>query len=221
MELRIRKWKGPAVAAAPKHRHAELAFINVSAPEEMQDKRNQHKVRRHVMKDIGFSRRRSTVVDTPLPVALPRSLAPVPAYLGQMRVCHYFQRIFRAIVVFDDEILTLALSDAAPDFSQPLNLDARSVERQPIQTMTMLKYTSSLGLVRHQLLESENMSSHSATIGTIICLAFYDVSDSELQIVPVTGSLLIYPGCRFASATSLVGECTWAAFLQLSRTTVA
>lgn len=180
MELRIRKWNGPAATAAPKHRNAELAFINVSTPDEIRDKRNQHKVRRHVMKDIGLSRRRAIVIDEPLPFPMPRSFVPVPAYLGQMRVCHYFQRVFRAIAVFDDEILSLALSDSAPDFSQPFIMDAGAVERQPLQTMTMTKYTSTLGLVRHQLLDSEDMSSHSATVGTIICLAFYDVSDCGL-----------------------------------------
>lgn len=172
MDLRIRNWRQVTTSqpAGPTKSNTQLAFINISTPGEIRDRYNQHIIRSHVMRDIAISRRRGALVDLSS-----ESVGSRPAAgLQQVNVCSYLQRIFRALVLYDKTALSLVLVDTGCHASQVFGNFIGNTAQQPLDALS--KYTKLIGLIRGQLLQHGGISAYDAVIGTIICLAFYDVS---------------------------------------------
>jgi hypothetical protein len=156
----------------------ELTFVNVDCPTQIKSETTQRKIRRHVMKDIGRSRRRdaarvhsrSTGQSAIITVSgsLPHS---IPSYWGDVKVCINFQRLFWAMDMVSEGLLALAMADSAHEFRERLDMTLD----QAASLHDMNQYTESLSLVRKSIVAPESRVSCHAIIGTIICLAVFDV----------------------------------------------
>lgn len=164
---------------------SRLTFVNVDCPMQIKSKTIQRKIRRHVMKDIGRSRRRDAVHSPSTgqsAITVSRSLPhSIPSYWGDVKVCINFQRLFWAMDMVSEGLLALAMADSAHEFRERLDMnldDTLQQKRQPDQAGSldeMKQYTESLSLVRKSIIAPESRVSCHAIIGTIICLAVFDV----------------------------------------------
>ena len=155
----------------------KLTFVNVDCPMQIKSETTQRKIRRHVMKDIGRSRRRDAArVRSPntgqSAITVSRSLPhSIPSYWGDVKVCINFQRLFWAMDMVSEGLLALALADSAHEFRERLDMTLD----QAASLHDMNQYTESLSLVRKSIVAPESRVSCHAIIGTIICLAVFDV----------------------------------------------
>lgn len=154
--------------------HPKLTFVNIASPNEIKDARRQTKIRRHVMKKIGLSRRRGASVLTP---GDSRAVSrPTPAFIPRMpQLCPYWQGIFLGLSLLDDNSMKLCLGDAAVEFAQTDDYRAQFLGHNNVVT-TLVQYSKSIEIIRHSLCLFDEGGKVQATIGTIIGLAFYDVS---------------------------------------------
>ncbi|KAF5594115.1 uncharacterized protein FSUBG_9537 [Fusarium subglutinans] len=173
MEIRF---KVPKTASIPKHppknntQPSTLAFVQVNPAKK--DKAAQRKIRQHVMKDIGLSRRMSTV-RTPHPTS--ESIF-IPTYWGDAQVCYNFRRLFRAMDMVSEGLLSIAIVDPVLRLRQKLTATFES----PPTLEEIQQYTESLSLVREGI-EVESKASENAVIGTVICLATFDMRAGNSQ----------------------------------------
>ncbi|KAH6682212.1 hypothetical protein F5X68DRAFT_24476 [Plectosphaerella plurivora] len=159
MKLRFKVQTAPSVEQPPaRSRPSTLAFVHVDRPDQINTVAAQRKIRRHVMKDIGRARRMGGVV------VVPRA---VPTYWGDLRVCGNFRRLFWAMDAVSDGLLALAAAEAH-------EWRARLETGLAREQYELEQYTESLGLVRRSFVAEDRASRH-AVIGTIICLAMFDM----------------------------------------------
>lgn len=166
-----------------------LTFVNVDDPEKVKNQATRRKIRRHVMKPIGQSRRKYPIrqcADTDAATALqhrPRPLPlPTPSYWSDVRICPNFKRLFRAMDMVSKGLLSIAVDDTMQTDRESLYKrfynGQRGNEHDQVPTMYEVEqYTSSLGLVRKAMHATENPASRHVITGTVICLAYFDVRD--------------------------------------------
>jgi hypothetical protein len=168
MEIRFKVQKAPPIPKPPPKTDTQpstLAFVQVNPARK--DKAAQRKIRQHVMRDIGLSRRMGTV-RTPNPTSHPIF---IPTYWGDAQVCYNFRRLFRAMDMVSEGLLSIAVVDPVLRLRQKLTATFES----PPTVEEIQQYTESLSLVREGI-EVESKASENAVIGTVICLATFDVS---------------------------------------------
>ncbi|KAF4418826.1 hypothetical protein FACUT_11697 [Fusarium acutatum] len=173
MEIKFKVQKAPAVPKHPLKNNTQpstLAFVQVNPAKK--DKASQRKIRQHVMKDIGLSRRMGTV-RTPHPTS--ESIF-IPTYWGDAQVCYNFRRLFRAMDMVSEGLLSIAIVDPVLRLRQKLTATFES----PPTLEEIEQYTESLSLVREGI-EVESKASENAVIGTIICLATFDMRAGNLE----------------------------------------
>lgn len=161
---------------------SNLAFVNVSNPTQAKDKATQRRIRRHVMRDIGGSRRRDTVCSSyksrqNRDISRPLTRY-IPPYWGDFKVCTNFKRLFWAMDMVSEGLLSITVIDAGSDFRTKLDngLQKQSCSSPERTHYEMKQYTESLSLVRKSITSVDSPASRYAVIGTIICLAVFDVS---------------------------------------------
>ncbi|ENH72199.1 hypothetical protein FOC1_g10006572 [Fusarium oxysporum f. sp. cubense race 1] len=181
MEIKFKVQKAPAIPKPPPKNNTQpstLAFVQVNPARK--DKAAQRKIRQHVMKDIGLSRRMGAV-RTPDPTS--QSIF-IPAYWGDAQVCYNFRRLFRAMDMVSEGLLSIAIVDPVLRFRQKLTATFES----PPTVEEIQQYTESLSLVRKGI-EAESKASENAVIGTVICLATFDMraGNSESWMVHMAG----------------------------------
>jgi hypothetical protein len=168
MEIKFKVQKVPTIPKTPLKTNTQpstLVFVQVNPAKK--DKAAQRKIRQHVMKDIGLSRRMGTV-RTPHPTS--ESIF-IPTYWGDAQVCYNFRRLFRAMDMVSEGLLSIAIVDPDLRMRQKLSQTFES----PPTVEEIQQYTESLSLVREGI-EVESKACENAIIGTVICLATFDVS---------------------------------------------
>ncbi|KAF4973376.1 hypothetical protein FSARC_354 [Fusarium sarcochroum] len=169
MEIRFRVPRTAQVqrtsSQKPENQPSTLAFVNVNNPTQMKEKATQRKIRRHVMKDIGLSRRMGTIhYDT-------SALSEMqPIFWGDYNVCINFRCLFEAMDMVSEGLMAIAVLDPALNFQRKLDEQLRS----PETVDEMKQYTESLSLVRTSI-TPESQAGQYAVIGTVICLAVFDM----------------------------------------------
>ncbi|KAG4286314.1 hypothetical protein FPRO06_07574 [Fusarium proliferatum] len=181
MEIKFKVQKAPTIPKPPLRNNTEpstLAFVQVNPAKK--DKAAQRKIRQHVMKDIGLSRRMGTV-RTHNPTS--ESIF-IPTYWGDAQVCYNFRRLFRAMDMVSEGLLSIAIVDPVLRLRQKLTATFES----PPTVEEIEQYTESLSLVREGI-EAESQASENAVIGTVICLATFDMraGNSESWMVHMAG----------------------------------
>ncbi|KAF5561807.1 hypothetical protein FNAPI_3495 [Fusarium napiforme] len=181
MEIKFKVQKVPTIPKAPLKTNSQpstLAFIQVNPAKK--DKAAQRKIRQHVMKDIGLSRRMGTV-RTPYPTGQSIFL---PTYWGDAQVCYNFRRLFRAMDMVSEGLLSIAIVDPVLRLKQKFTATFES----PPTLEEIQQYTESLRLVREGI-EVESKATENAVIGTVICLATFDMraGNSESWMVHMAG----------------------------------
>ncbi|KAI3576021.1 hypothetical protein IWW34DRAFT_745546 [Fusarium oxysporum f. sp. albedinis] len=181
MEIKFKVQKAPAIPKPPPKNNTQpstLAFVQVNPAKK--DKAAQRKIRQHVMKDIGLSRRMGAV-RTPDPTS--QSIF-IPTYWGDAQVCYNFRRLFRAMDMVSEGLLSIAIVDPVLRLRQKLTATFES----PPTVEEIQQYTESLSLVREGI-EAESKASENAVIGTVICLATFDMraGNSESWMVHMAG----------------------------------
>jgi hypothetical protein len=172
MEIRFKLAETPQPQKRPKfeNKPSSLAFVHVSNPAQAKDKTTQRKVRRHVMKDIGRSRRLGSIQTATTTTPRNNSVS-VPAYWGDVKVCVNFRRLFWAMDMVSEGLLSIAVIDPSHKLRKRL---AESLG--DLQTFDEIEqYTESVSLVRKAIIP-ESQACQNAIIGTVICLAVFDVS---------------------------------------------
>ncbi|KAF4951345.1 hypothetical protein FGADI_7543 [Fusarium gaditjirri] len=181
MEIKFKVQKALVIPKPPLEKNTQpstLAFVQVNPARK--DKAAQRKIRQHVMKGIGLSRRMGTV-RTPNPTS--HSIF-VPVYWGDAQVCYNFRRLFRAMDMVSEGLLSIAIVDPVLILRQQLPATFES----PPTVEEIQQYTDSLSLVREGI-EVESKATENAIIGTVICLATFDMraGNSESWMVHMTG----------------------------------
>ncbi|KAF4460086.1 alcohol dehydrogenase [Fusarium albosuccineum] len=171
-----------------------LAFINVDNPEQVKDRATQREIRRHVMVTIGQSRRKDgnnprkrhqVAVATTAPQQVPRPLSPAtPSYWGEVKICANFKRLFRAMDMVSKGLLSMTVDDTARQtrkwlYKGPDNLQQASGHDLARSLHEMQQYTDSLSLVRNSIHATGSLASRHGIIGTVLCLAYFDVRASN------------------------------------------
>ncbi|KAG6997060.1 hypothetical protein FocnCong_v016118 [Fusarium oxysporum f. sp. conglutinans] len=108
----------------------------------------------------------------------------IPAYWGDAQVCYNFRRLFRAMDMVSEGLLSIAIVDPVLRLRQKLTATFES----PPTVEEIQQYTESLSLVREGI-EAESKASENAVIGTVICLATFDMraGNSESWMVHMAG----------------------------------
>ncbi|RBQ76980.1 hypothetical protein FVER14953_12363 [Fusarium verticillioides] len=181
MEIKFKVQKVPTIPELHPSNNTQpsaLAFVQVNPAKK--DKAAQRKIRQHVMKDIGLSRRMGTV-RTPHPTS---ELIFIPTYWGDAQVCYNFRRLFRAMDMVSEGLLSIAIVDPVLRWRQKFTATFES----PPTLEEVQQYTESLSLVREGI-EVESKACENAVIGTVICLATFDMrtGNSESWMVHMTG----------------------------------
>ncbi|WZH47024.1 uncharacterized protein QYS62_008157 [Fusarium acuminatum] len=148
---------------------SSLAFVHVNNPAQAKDKTTQRKVRRHVMKDIGRSRRLGAIqLET---TATPKNNSvSIPVYWGDVKVCVNFRRLFWAMDMVSEGLLSIAVIDPSRKLQKRL-----AEGLGDLQTFDEIEqYTESVSLVR-KAIRPESQACQNAVIGTVICLAVFDM----------------------------------------------
>jgi len=174
MEIKFKVQKAPEVSKPllkSNYQPSTLEFVQVNPAKK--DKAAQRKIRQHVMKDIGLSRRMGAV-RKPHPTS---ESVFIPTYWGDAQVCYNFRRLFRAMDMVSEGLLSIAIVDPVLRLRQKITATFES----PPTVEEIEQYTQSLSLVREGI-EAESKASENAVIGTVICLATFDVSpEMELK----------------------------------------
>lgn len=179
MKLQWKQQKG--LAEAP-HQPTQpgaatgLVFVNIDSPEQLKDPNVQRKIRRQAMREIGKSRRREARQET-CP-AVPPPLSLVPVYQQGINICQHFRRVFFALGLDSDGALRLVMADIVADFAHRAGVSDSSTGGQLEEAMR--RYTNSLEVVRARMAPFGSADvwkqvDRDHAIGTVICLAFYDV----------------------------------------------
>ncbi|KAF5581638.1 hypothetical protein FPANT_8826 [Fusarium pseudoanthophilum] len=181
MEIKFKVQKAPTIPKPPlsnKTQPSTLAFVQVNPAKK--DKAAQRKIRQHVMKDIGLSRRMGTVRT---PHRTSESIF-MPTYWGDAQVCYNFRRLFRAMDMVSEGLLSIAIVDPVLRLRQKFTATFES----PPTLEEIQQYTESLSLVREGI-EVESKACENAVIGTVICLATFDMraGNSESWMVHMAG----------------------------------
>ncbi|KAF5603265.1 hypothetical protein FPCIR_1461 [Fusarium pseudocircinatum] len=181
MEIKFKVQKVPTIPKPHPSNNTQpssLAFVQVNPAKK--DKAAQRKIRQHVMKDIGLSRRMGTV-RTPHPTS--ESIL-IPTYWGDAQVCYNFRRLFRAMDMVSEGLLSIAIVDPVLRLRQKFTATFES----PPTLEEIQQYTDSLSLVREGI-EVESKACENAVIGTVICLATFDMraGNSESWMVHMAG----------------------------------
>ena len=162
----------------------EFAFISNDNPDKIKDPKTRRIVRRHVMKDIGMARRRSGVSRSrassahPLSPAIP-SFVPYLDSWDEAVSDSNVASIYRSLDIVDDAVIRLCRTDLALNF---LRQNPHSVSKLDMDSSDSLQvYTRSISFVSQAITslfhgETLNESTSDEMLGTIVCLAFYDVS---------------------------------------------
>ena len=159
----------------------EFAFISNDNPEKIKDPKTRRIVRRHVMKDIGLARRRGGVAHSrassahPLSPTIP-SFVPYLDSWDDVQVCSDVASIYLSLDIVDEAVVRLCRTNLALNF---LRQQPRTVNKLDMESEGSLQvYTGSITFVRQTLLQGEALSESvsDAMLGTIVCLAFFDVS---------------------------------------------
>ncbi|KAM0269618.1 hypothetical protein ACHAPA_004199 [Fusarium lateritium] len=179
MEIKFKLAETPQPQKRPpqfENKPSSLAFVHVNNPAQAKDKTTQRKVRRHVMKDIGRSRRLGSIqVET---TTTPKSNSvSIPAYWGDVKVCVNFRRLFWAMDMVSEGLLSIAVID--PSCKLRKRLADGLGEHQTL--VEIEQYTESVSLVRKAIVP-ENQACQNAVIGTVICLAIFDVSSQYPEL---------------------------------------
>jgi hypothetical protein len=161
----------------------EFAFINNDNPDKIKDPKTRRTVRRHVMKDIGMSRRRGgctsssrTTPTHPLSPTIP-SFVPYLDSWEDSQAGSHVASIYLALDIVDEAVLRLCRTNLALNF---LRQEPRAVNKLNMESDECLKvYTRSISFVRQTLLPGEILdeSVSDSMLGTIVCLAFYDMQN--------------------------------------------
>ena len=163
---------------------SELAFINVDNPTQLKDPSTRRKIHRHVMKEIGRTRRRDFIhpIEKHRDAAAPMTVRRVssslprlfPSYWGEIDVCANFKRLFRAMDMVSEGLLSLVVVESLR--KSPASLDMDLYGPFHVGSWDEMKlYTETLHFVRMSI-GLQSRASRYAIIGTIICLAHFDVS---------------------------------------------
>ncbi|KAF5617511.1 uncharacterized protein FTJAE_12640 [Fusarium tjaetaba] len=181
MEIKFKVQKVPTIPKPHTRNNTQpstFAFVQVNPAKK--DKAAQRKIRQHVMKDIGLSRRMGTV-RTPHPTS--ESIF-IPTYWGDAQVCYNFRRLFRAMDMVSEGLLSIAIVDPVLRLRQKFTASFES----PPTVEEIEQYTESLSLVREGI-EVESKACENAVIGTVICLATFDMraGNSESWMVHMAG----------------------------------
>ncbi|KAF5566868.1 hypothetical protein FPHYL_3558 [Fusarium phyllophilum] len=108
----------------------------------------------------------------------------IPTYWGDAQVCYNFRRLFRAMDMVSEGLLSIAIVDPVLRLRQKFTTTFES----PPTVEEIQQYTESLSLVREGI-EVEGKASENAVIGTVICLATFDMraGNSESWMVHMAG----------------------------------
>jgi hypothetical protein len=181
--IMVRKFKpaktGHAVDLGPSGAATTLAFVNVNDPKQFKDSLVQRKIRQHVMHTTVQARTKcrpkkgdrgkgQVVNQIPqhLMVAAPNSWIDV-------KICANFKRLFFAMDNVSEGLLSMTMSEALHRTREKAVLD--QVKQQTQSLCHMKQYTESITLVRSSMLTSQSTSRRHAVLGTIICLAYFDM----------------------------------------------
>ncbi|PNP76593.1 hypothetical protein FNYG_10012 [Fusarium nygamai] len=173
MEIKFKVQKFPKIPKPHPSNNTQpstLAFVQVNPAKK--DDAAQRKIRQHVMKDIGLSRRMGTV-RTPHPTS--QSIF-IPTYWGDAQVCYNFRRLFRAMDMVSEGLLSIAIVDPVLRLRQKFTETFES----PPTLEEIEQYTESLSVVREGI-EVESKACENAVIGTVICLATFDMRAGNLE----------------------------------------
>ncbi|SPJ89711.1 uncharacterized protein FTOL_13072 [Fusarium torulosum] len=180
MEIRFKLAETPLPQKRPpqfENNPSSLAFVHVNNPAQAKDKTTQRKVRRHVMKDIGRSRRLGSIQTATTTTPKSNSVS-IPAYWGDVKVCVNFRQLFWAMDMVSEGLLSIAVVDPSCKLRKRL---AESLG-DPQTFDEIEQYTESVSLVR-KAITPESQASQNAIIGTVICLAVFDVSSRYYVLV--------------------------------------
>ncbi|KAG9253145.1 uncharacterized protein F5Z01DRAFT_175790 [Emericellopsis atlantica] len=169
----FRTKQGPAVArqarhpaGASQHRPA-LQFVNVDHPELVKDRATQRRIRRHVMLNVGQSRKKGTHRG----IITRSSLPQTPSHWGEVKVCSNFERLFRAMDAVSHGLLSITLGGSMA-----------KTRRQGMPLSEMQQYTDSLGLVQQSIThKTASAANRDLVIGTVTCLAYFDLQTHNLE----------------------------------------
>lgn len=95
----------------------------------------------------------------------------MPTYWGDVQVCVNFKRLFQAMDMISEGLLSIAVVD--PSYRNENRL-GRSLDIPP-RVQDIEQYTRSIAVVRKCILPDGPIR-HNVAIGTAICLAVFDVS---------------------------------------------
>ncbi|KAK6703212.1 hypothetical protein SNK04_013100 [Fusarium graminearum] len=178
MEIKFKLQKTP-YTQPPRTQKAQkpssLAFVHVDNPKQAKDKETLNKVRRHVMKDIGRSRRSRITQNVTVANPFPQS-AQAPTYWGDVEVCVNFKRLLWAMEMVSGALLSITVVEPSIEDQQKIS---RRIYGPPSLKDIEL-YTQSLGTVRESIL-AESRIRRKAVIGTVICLSVFDMRVGNLS----------------------------------------
>jgi hypothetical protein len=108
-------------------------------------------------------------------------LRSAPSYWGDIQICVNFRRLFHAMDMVSRGLLSIAVKDAVRDSGERLskcfyNVPIENTDDQAQSLYEIKQYTSSLSLVRKSFHTTDSSAGHLAIIGTVVCLAQFDVS---------------------------------------------
>ncbi|KAI9162905.1 alcohol dehydrogenase [Paramyrothecium foliicola] len=167
-----------------------FAFVHTDNPEQVKAKAAQRRIRRHVMASIGKSRRKYTAYtpegcrDSTAALTLQQLPKPLPSrypsHWAEVRVCHNFIRLFRAMDMVSKGLLSITVDDTVRksrrrSYQRP-HYNYLENERDVTGSLCEMKqYTDSIGLLRTHIRATDNSLNRHVITGTVICLAHYDV----------------------------------------------
>lgn len=169
-----------------------LNFVNIAHPDEIRDTTKQRKIRRHVMKNIGKSRRR----DQRCPSVGPPRLAPFTSLgwtpvetvlLSWLPMCPYWDQVFSAMKQVNDGPRELSLCHPVIEAPPP---NPGSNPGRELVTPRLEHYNKSLNSIRADLADLRDNARVYEAIVTIVRLAVYDVSLPPELCVYISSCLL-------------------------------
>ncbi|QPC62746.1 hypothetical protein HYE67_004977 [Fusarium culmorum] len=178
MEIKFKLQKTPYTQ--PPHtqktqKPSSLAFVHVDNPKQAKDKETLKKVRRHVMKDIGRSRRSRITQNVTVANPFLQS-AQAPTYWGDVEVCVNFKRLLWAMEMVSGALLSITVVE--PSIGDQQKISRRIYGPPSLRDIEL--YTQSLGTVRESIL-AESRIRRKAVIGTVICLSVFDMRVGNLS----------------------------------------
>ncbi|KAH8179046.1 fungal specific transcription factor domain-containing protein [Sarocladium implicatum] len=167
----------------------EFAFINNDNPDKIKDPRTRRTVRRHVMKDIGMARRRTGVVrskpgstHSPSPT-MPFFVPYLDAWDEKLSDSNVAS-IYRSLDIVDDGVVRLCRTNLALNFMRQKPLEVSKLNMDSSDSLQV--YTRSISFVSQAITslprgQTLNESTSDEMLGTIVCLAFFDMQNHNLR----------------------------------------